>query len=83
MWNGISIVKNDENHNKLIVLIWNIYILENFQCILQLNYSFYGGLFIYFTFDITMTYFLSPHFSFYVWNIVSWFQKSIMNPFFS
>jgi hypothetical protein len=42
------------------------YILENFQCILQLNYSFYGGLFFNFNFDITMTYFLSPHFSFLV-----------------
>jgi len=40
------------------------YILENFQCILQLNYSFYGGLFFNFNFDIIMTYFLSPHFSF-------------------
>jgi hypothetical protein len=39
-------------------------ILEKFQCILQLNYLFYGGLFFIFYFDITMTYFLSPHFSF-------------------
>jgi len=31
---------------------------------LQSNYSFYGGLFFNFNFDITMTYFLSPHFSF-------------------
>jgi hypothetical protein len=40
------------------------YILEKFQCILQLDYSFYDGLFFNFNFDITMTYFLSPHFSF-------------------
>jgi hypothetical protein len=40
------------------------YILEKFQCILQLNYSFYGGVFFNFNFDITMTFFLSPHFSF-------------------
>jgi hypothetical protein len=33
---------------------------------LQLNYSFYGGQFFNFNFDITMTYFLSPHFSFFV-----------------
>jgi len=39
-------------------------ILEKFQCILQLNYSFYGGLFFNFNFDITMTHFSSPHFSF-------------------
>ncbi len=43
-----------------------IYILEKFQCSLQLNYSFYGGLFFNFNFEITMTYFLSPHFSFFV-----------------
>jgi hypothetical protein len=41
----------------------NIHI-EKIQCILQLNYSFYGSLFFNFFFDITMTYFLSPHFSF-------------------
>jgi hypothetical protein len=41
-------------------------ILEKIQCILQLNYSFYGGLFFIFYFDITMTYFLSPQFSFFV-----------------
>jgi hypothetical protein len=41
-------------------------ILEKFQCIVQLNYSFYGGLFLNFNSDITMTYFLSPQFSFYV-----------------
>jgi hypothetical protein len=35
MWNGISIVKNDENHNELNILK---IILKKFQCILQLNY---------------------------------------------
>jgi hypothetical protein len=33
------------------------YILENFQCILQLKYSIYDGLFLIFNFDITITYF--------------------------
>jgi len=41
-------------------------ILEKFQCIVQLNYSFYGGLFLNLNFDITMTYFLNPQFSFFV-----------------
>jgi hypothetical protein len=40
--------------------------LENFQHILQLNYSFYGGLFFNSKFGITMTYFLSSQFSFFV-----------------
>jgi hypothetical protein len=40
--------------------------LEKYQCILQLNYSFYGGLFFNLNFDITMTYFLRAHFSFFV-----------------
>jgi hypothetical protein len=31
--------------------------LENFQHILQLNYSFYGGLFFNSKFGITMTFF--------------------------
>jgi hypothetical protein len=34
------------------------------QCILQLDYSFYGGLFFNFNFDIIMTSFLNPQFSF-------------------
>jgi hypothetical protein len=57
MWNGIPTVKNDKNHDKFNFKYENIYILENFQCILQLNYSFYGGLFFNFNFnfDITMT----------------------------
>jgi len=42
-------------------------ILENFQCILKSNYSFYGGLFFNFYFDIIMTYFESTFFIFYVW----------------
>jgi hypothetical protein len=61
MWNGI--IKNDENHNKLNFLIWTKIKLENFQCILQLNYSFYGGLF-YFILIYYYDIFLSPHFSF-------------------
>jgi hypothetical protein len=40
--------------------------LEKLECILKLNYSFYGGLFFNFNFYITMTYFLSPHFSFFL-----------------
>ncbi len=40
--------------------------LEKNQYILQLDYSFYCGLFLNFNFDITMTYFLNPHFSFSV-----------------
>jgi hypothetical protein len=77
MWNGISIVKNDENQDELKNYIWKIIYIG--KCILQLNYSFYGVLF-----DITMTYFLSPHFFFLcVTNIVSSFQKYTMNPFFS
>ncbi len=40
-------------------------LLENFEFILQLNYSFYCGLVFFQNFDITM-YFLSPHFSFFV-----------------
>jgi hypothetical protein len=39
-------------------------VLEKIQCTLQLNYSFCGSTFFYFDFDITMKYFLSPHFSF-------------------
>jgi len=59
-----------------------IYILENFQYILQLNYSLYGGLFFNFNFDITMTFFKVHNFIFLcVTNIVSSFQKSTMNPF--
>jgi hypothetical protein len=65
MWNGISIVKN---HDKLNFKTWKQIILEKFQHLLQLNYSFYGGLFFNFNFDITMTYFLSPHFSFSVYD---------------
>jgi hypothetical protein len=42
------------------------YTLEKFQCILKFNYLFYGGLFFNFNFDITMTYFLKPQFSFFV-----------------
>jgi hypothetical protein len=64
MWNGISIVKNDENHDELKFQIWKKIILENFQCILQLNYSFYGGIFLNFNSDIIVTYFLNPQFSF-------------------
>jgi hypothetical protein len=31
------------------------------------NYSFYGGLFLFYFFDITMTVFESTFFIFYVW----------------
>jgi hypothetical protein len=41
-------------------------ILENFQCILQLKYSFYDGLFSNLKFDITMTSFFNPNFPFSV-----------------
>jgi hypothetical protein len=61
MWNGISIVKNDENHNEL-----NFKYEKNNvgKSMLQLNYSFYASLF--FNFDITMTYFLNSYFSFFM-----------------
>jgi hypothetical protein len=55
MWNGISIIKNDKNHNILKILIWKKIILKKYQCIVQLNYWFYGGLFFNFNFDINMT----------------------------
>jgi hypothetical protein len=35
-------------------------ILDKTQCILQLNYSFYGGLIFLENLDVTMTCFLSP-----------------------
>jgi hypothetical protein len=38
--------------------------LENFQHILQLNYSFYGGLFFNSKFGITMTFFWVHNFHF-------------------
>jgi hypothetical protein len=56
MSSGIQIVKNDENHDELNFK-YEKKLLEKFQCIIQLNYSFYGGLFFYFNFNITMTFF--------------------------
>ncbi len=57
-------------------------ILEKFQYILQLNYSFYGGLLFSFNFDITMAYFLSPHFLFSMCDKYSVIiEKSTMSPF--
>jgi hypothetical protein len=41
------------------------FVNKNFQCILFLNLSFDDGVFFNFNFDITMTYFLNPQFSFY------------------
>jgi hypothetical protein len=46
MWNGISIIKNDKNHNEIKFEIWKKIVLQKFQCMLQLNYSFYGGLYL-------------------------------------
>jgi hypothetical protein len=47
-----------------------IYCIEKkktyFSNMLLLNSPFHGGLFFIFYFDITMTYFLSSHFSFYL-----------------
>jgi hypothetical protein len=40
-------------------------ILEKIECTLKLNYSFNGGLFFNFSFDI-IVYFLCPRFSFFV-----------------
>jgi hypothetical protein len=39
-------------------------ILRKFQCISLIDSSFDDILFFYFYFDITLMYFLSPHFSF-------------------
>jgi len=41
-------------------------VLRNFECILLLNSSFDGGLFLNFYFETTITFFLSSRFLFYV-----------------
>ncbi len=82
MWNGISITKN-EKKSQVKILNMKKYILENFQCILQLYYSSCGGLFFIFYFNITMTFSWIHIFHFLcVTNILSSIQKSTMSPIF-
>jgi len=56
---------NNKNHGILFFKIL-ILILAKFQCILLLKSSFDGGLLLNFYFDITITYFLIPRFSFHL-----------------
>jgi hypothetical protein len=62
-----SIVKIHKTYDELKFYIWKKIILEKFQGILQLNYSFYGGLFFSLNLDITMNFFESTFFIFCVW----------------
>jgi hypothetical protein len=59
-WNINS--KKWQKSRQIKILNMKKTILEKIQCISQLDYSFYGGWFFYFNFDITMTYLLSPNF---------------------
>ncbi len=58
-----------------------IYILEKFQCTSLIKFSFDEPKFLIFNFDITLTYFLNPHFSIFlcVTIVMSSFQKLIKN----
>jgi len=51
-------------HIILKILNLEIYILRKFQCASLINFSFDDVLFFIFYFDITLMYFLNPHFSF-------------------
>jgi hypothetical protein len=49
-------------------VISNLYIYGKFQCTSLINFSFDDALFFIFYFDIILTLFLSPHFSFSLWD---------------
>jgi hypothetical protein len=82
MWNGIPIVKNDKNHDKLNFQIWkNIYI-EKILVHLTIELFIWWWHVCIFYFDIIMTFFWIHNYYFLcVTNIMSSFQKSTMNPF--
>jgi hypothetical protein len=54
----------DKIYNNHHLKFLKIYILGKFQCTSLINSSFDDVLFFNFYFDTTLTYFLSPHFSF-------------------
>jgi hypothetical protein len=59
-------IKNDKNHGILFLFKIRFLVLGKSLNILLLNSSFDDGLFFNFHLNITMTYFSSPHFSFYL-----------------
>jgi len=59
-------IKNDKNHGILFIYKIRFFVLGKSQSNLFLNSSFDYGFFLKNHLNITMTYFLSPHFSFYL-----------------
>jgi hypothetical protein len=48
-----------------LIFLKIVYIYGKFQCTSLIKFSFNDDLIFNFYFDITLTYFLSPHFSFF------------------
>jgi hypothetical protein len=63
MWNGISIVKNDKNHDELKKLIWKKNYWKNFNASYTWFIHFMVPCFFFYFFNY-YEFFLSPHFSF-------------------